>query len=525
MSSKQIREREQDYQKKLEALCVKYALDFKNILIEEYGVIILELGRLPLSQHFGFRLDNYVRRVTEEKITQAVSVKILGRVKEHIMQQYNTFKKGVVKARSFKKVIDFIKGYQEFSSYFEREFSMSNIKYQQDSEELAPKSWLIENLRYMFPKRFGLPLKDDLLSWFVYGDIPGYGKTSKVKWTTNIEGISRRIPFADLLAIDYRVNKLTKKAFSDKGIEVSTEGLEILKKSVSFLIYYYVFGGYHEPTYVSEITSKGLKVGRGYFTIEYKVIRAIFFAAAEANNGESMYFEGINGINSASGISTDLKNHLYQGFGFGDDLIKLVKYINTIFKSRPPDSSCKIFHDAKEVLEGYLDDYKARHRILLQESQEYASIFQGRVHKSMEDFFGLKFVSEEQVRAVVKETYVTTINDNGVKEKIYVHGVFKFDLYLELTNALKDYLGLDDKWMGLAIEALGTYWHSLPKQKEADRKKRLICRERNIILLEIPEAMDRSEWCTEALKQFKELTGVEIPRNKLSELYKYLGNA
>ena len=62
-------------------------------------------------------------------------------------------------------------------------------------------------------------------------------------------------------------------------------------------------------------------------------------------------------------------------------------------------------------------------------------------------------------------------------------------------------------------------------ETEDDRKKRLICRERNIILLEIPEAMDRSEWCTEALKQFKELTGVEIPRNKLSELYKYLGNA
>ena len=129
----------------------------------------------------------------------------------------------------------------------------------------------------------------------------------------------------------------------------------------------------------------------------------------------------------------------------------------------------------------------------------------------MENFLGLKFTSEEQVRAIIKNAYVTTIKGNGVEEKIHVHPNFKFDGYLELSRALKDYLGLDDKWIGIAFEAMGTYWHSLPAQEEADRKKQLICREKNIILLKIPEALDSSKRGAEILRQFKELTGVENP--------------
>ncbi|MFW9970844.1 MAG: hypothetical protein ACFFDF_11660 [Candidatus Odinarchaeota archaeon] len=35
---------------------------------------------------------------------------------------------------------------------------------------------------------------------------------------------------------------------------------------------------------------------------------------------------------------------------------------------------------------------------------------------------------------------------------------------------------MDDKWIGIACEAMGSYWHGeqSPNQQEADRKKRLI---------------------------------------------------
>jgi hypothetical protein len=501
---------------------VKYALDFKNIIVEEYGYKILDIG-IPLSSHFDFRLDKYIRKVSHLKRDRAIGVGILERVRLHILQKYSTITKDAAKETSFRKVIDFIKEYKEFSLHVSGKsgqgmFSISNIKYEQNSEKLAPKSWLIENLRYLFPKRFGLPVSDNLLSWFIFGDTPSYGRVTKIKWTTDNKEIFKRMHLTELLTIDYRVNKLTKEAFSDKGIKISGENLETLKKSVSYLVYYYIFGGYHESTYVSKTTTKELEVGKNFFTIEYEIIRAIFFAAAEANSGESVNIETL----SSDACVSDLKHHIFEGYGFGDDFNRLLDYFNRLFKNSPSDSSSLIFRDAKEVLDGYRDAYRAKYREF-QKTREHATKFQGRVHKEIEDFLGLKFASEVQVRAVVKEKYVSTINDDGVKENILVHHAFAFDGYLDLSRTLKDYLGLGDKWMGIAFEAMGTYWHKLPRQIEADRKKRLISREKNIILLEIKESWDASRWGVEALKQFKKLTGVEIPQNKLSSLSKYLG--
>ncbi|MBA7545005.1 hypothetical protein ES705_37367 [subsurface metagenome] len=503
LNSKQIKKYEQLYLRNLEKLCVKYALDFKNIIIDEYGYKLLDLEKqIPLSSHFAFRLDKYIRNVTHLKRDRTLGADILGQVRLHIVQEYSILKRDAAKETSFKKVINFIREYKEFSRYVSRRFSISHIKYQQNSEELAPKSWLIENLRYMFPKKFGLPISDNLLSWFIFGDSSADGRKSKLIRTTLKDEINKHSHLAELLSIDYSANKLTKEAFSDKGIEILDKDLNILKKSVSFLIYYYVFGGYHESTYVSKTTNKNLEVGRDYFTIEYEVIRAIFFAAAEGNNEEPMNFRTIS---NAVGVSTGLNKHLVQGLGFGDDFVKILAYFDRLFKNRHPDSSSQIFQDAEKVLNGYRDAYRARRREL-QKSRDYRTAFQGKVHKFIENFLGLKFTSEEQVRAIVKDAYVTMINDNGIKEKIHVHSSFAFDGYLELNKALKDYLGLDDKWMGIAFEAMGTYWHSLPKQIEADRKKRLICREKNIFLLEIPESLDSSAWGDEILKQFKDLT-------------------
>ena len=221
----------------------------------------------------------------------------------------------------------------------------------------------------------------------------------------------------------------------------------------------------------------------------------------------------------------DLKKHLAEGFGFGDSLGKLLSYFKELSENRPPDSNSQIFRDAKDVLDGYYDASRAKHSEF-QGSREYPTKFQEIVHLFAQDFLGIKLASEEQVKAVVKDEYITTINDEGVREKIHVHHAFKFDCYIDLSRALKDYLGLDDKWMGIAFEALGTYWHgdANPSQQEADRKKRLICKEKNVILIEIWEHWSSNTWENEILEQIKEKTGVEIPRSLLGNLAKYLGN-
>ena len=499
LTNKQIKENEQIYHRKLENICVKYALDFKNIIIDEYGYNILGLGKqIPLSSYFGFRLDKHIRFISHLKRDRAVGVGILERVRLHVVEKFSTLEKNATKEISFKKVLNFIREYKGFSQYVSGKFSMSHIKYQQDSEELAPKSWLLENLRYIFPKKFGFPISDNLLSWFIYGDSSANGRKSKFIRTTFKGEINKRIYLAELLSIDYSANKLTKEAFYNKDIEILDKDLSILKKNISFLIYYYVFGRNHESTYVSK-TTNSLEVGKDYFTIEYNVIRAFFFAIAEENNGKPMSFETIK---NTVGLSTSLNKHLVQGFGFGDDFVLLLAYLERFFKNKLTNSNSQVFQNVERILSEYKDAYKARRREL-QRSRGYRTAFQEKVHNFIEDFLGLKFNSEEQVRAVVKDNYVTTINDNYIKEKIYVHSSFAFDGYLDLSKALKDYFGLDDKWIGIAFEANGDYWHSLPAKKEADRKKRLICREKNIILLEIPESLNFSAWKDEIIKQFK----------------------
>lgn len=525
LADRQIRDYEVKYQRKLERLCVKYALEFQDTIIKEYGYNILGLKRIPLSSHFNCRLDKFIRQVTVIKRDRAISVEILERIKQHIISNFNNLKDSIKQERKifFNKVINLIDIYKIFSDYVssksgQGKFSISNIKFEDSSDTMAAKSWLIENLRYIFPKRFGFPLRDDIMSWFIYGDTPEYGLVSKLKWTTEGKELYKRLHLAELLTIDYRISKLTIDDFADRGIAITKTDLEKLQLSTAYLIYFYIFGGHHDVTYVSSTTSKNIEVGPEFFKLEYEVIRAVFFARVEANDGIPVNFETIV---SEAGI-VDLKNYLYQGFGFGDNLETLRNYIEGLSQF---SLSNPVFRSALETLEGYSDDYRIRRRVL-RDSREYPSAFQGNVHKFTEDFLGVKFLSEERVRSVVKDKYITTINDDGIEEKIYIHGSFSYDCYLELSNALKDYLGLDRKWTGIAIEAMGTYWHgnNFPSQQEADRKKQLISREKNVILIEIKEEWDENLWGAKILEQIEKMTGVKIPQQKLSELSKYLGS-
>ena len=73
---------------------------------------------------------------------------------------------------------------------------------------------------------------------------------------------------------------------------------------------------------------------------------------------------------------------------------------------------------------------------------------------------------------------------------------------------------------------MGSYYHSdaFPGQQEADRKKKLICKEMNVLLLEIWDNWDKDTWTNKIFEQIKEQTGLEIKKELLSELNKYLGD-
>ncbi|GAG87053.1 unnamed protein product, partial [marine sediment metagenome] len=260
-----------------------------------------------------------------------------------------------------------------------------------------------------------------MLSWFLFGDSPSYGRVNKLKWTTEGKELEKRLHLRELFTLEYSFYKLTEKMFSDKGVKISGKDLEALKWKVSFIVYYYVFGGYHKSTYISKTTTKGIEVGKNFFTIEYEVIKAIFFSAAEVNNGIPLNFEELQRV---SGVG-DLKHHLHEGFGFGDDLDKLLNYVKELSEKRSPYSNSQVFRDAKELLNKYHDANRAKHRNL-QKLRGHPTKFQESVYLYAQNFLGLKLGSEEQVKAVIKKDFITTINSDGVREKIHVHHRFKF---------------------------------------------------------------------------------------------------
>lgn len=90
----------------------------------------------------------------------------------------------------------------------------------------------------------------------------------------------------------------------------------------------------------------------------------------------------------------------------------------------------------------------------------------------MNEKLDVEFISEEAVAHIVNDKEVTMISDEGIEEIFKIHRAMAFDGYLSLTDELKKYLGLEEKWIGIAWEFQGEYWHSLPEQMEHDRKKR-----------------------------------------------------
>ena len=71
---------------------------------------------------------------------------------------------------------------------------------------------------------------------------------------------------------------------------------------------------------------------------------------------------------------------------------------------------------------------------------------------------------------------------------------------------------------------MGTYWHSLQRQKDADRRKRHICKHKNVILLEIWENIDSDNWLNEVIRQLEDQTDIRFTKEQFSKFRNFLGN-
>ncbi len=136
------------------------------------------------------------------------------------------------------------------------------------SNELKLRSWLFENLRHAFPQKFELPIDNNLLSWFIFGDNPSYGETSKVNFRLTDSEVNKRDELRELFGIEYHVSKLTTQDFNTKGIKISLSDLEILRQKISYIIYHYIINKERNKPYVSSTTRYGSEVDIYYWSPE-----------------------------------------------------------------------------------------------------------------------------------------------------------------------------------------------------------------------------------------------------------------
>ena len=372
LTSRQIHEYSKFYQKKLLRTCARYCLQFEKILTEEYGHKIL--GEEFLLRRRSLDIGAYTRNIKSGR-SKAVAAKFLERLRGHITKNYrnlNIFRK-LARRKHYKNVITFIENYKAFSSYMSSrsgrgKFSISRLKSLEGSIDLLSKSWLFENIRYAFPKKYGLPIRDNLLSWFLFRDSVEYGsgKSVSVKLALIEANLMKRFTFSRLLSIDYRINKLTTEDFRDRGIYVTEDELLKLQNTVSFLIYHFIFNiesfGDSNLPYISKTTIRNLEIGKYYFTPEYAVVRAIFFLAAEANNGVPL---SLSAISENAGISP-LNDHLTKGFGFGDISSEdISSYIESLLSRMPSKSNEAIIQNARSIIKGYNDIYIERRKEII----------------------------------------------------------------------------------------------------------------------------------------------------------------
>ncbi|KKM23817.1 hypothetical protein LCGC14_1611330, partial [marine sediment metagenome] len=225
------------------------------------------------------------------------------------------------------------------------------------------------------------------------------------------------------------------------------------------------------------------------------------------------------------------------GNGFSFEILEIYKiFINSLAKNR---------YTIKFPFE--INRYKRISIIRgekLSKELGFKSFFQFQVHKFMLDNLGIEFISEKRVRAVIndinkKHNLPLIINKLIINNKaIQLSHRNRFDGFFSFTSQLKNILGIDNKLEGIVYEAQGNFhtswkrfnlmWsnrsrHDFDRIQALDEDKRIICQNKNIVLIEIHERWERSKWADNVLEQFNIQTGTNLKDFSIFKKYSQKG--
>ncbi|MBD3196518.1 MAG: hypothetical protein GF317_15770 [Candidatus Lokiarchaeota archaeon] len=184
ISDSEILAKVNNYENIFRNLCIQYAKKLKKFLERDYIGIVFESENF-LSKLFGsFRVDKALKSILVRNESNTISPKKIERMIKTIRSVRDNENYNYKKKLAFKRILDFLHRYLRFSNNFYRNgintiFSQLHFK-DPASEKLVPRSWLIENLRNVFPKIFEIPLNNIFLTFYLFGDLPIDNRDTKL---------------------------------------------------------------------------------------------------------------------------------------------------------------------------------------------------------------------------------------------------------------------------------------------------------------------------------------------------------
>ncbi|MHA1267750.1 MAG: hypothetical protein ACTSRS_21115 [Candidatus Helarchaeota archaeon] len=194
----------------------------------------------------------------------------------------------------FMKYLDYVK-------YVNRRKSTKIYYDSKLKDSIYPRSALIENIRYYFPKKYGIPLSDEMLSKYIFGNektLNEFLSEREHKKKPGVPEISKRPQHYKLFLIDFLVQELKKEDFKEDNIEIATSYLRELKDNIKDMVRLFFFLNPYTPEYIDfslflddeNIINKEKTVE--FIISHYDLIRNVLFALWK-EKGEIISFSKI----------------------------------------------------------------------------------------------------------------------------------------------------------------------------------------------------------------------------------------
>ncbi|KKN28626.1 hypothetical protein LCGC14_0852390, partial [marine sediment metagenome] len=219
-----------------------------------------------------------------------ISPKLIRSAIERVEKFYNEKLKTIERNKVLKSKATIMKAFNEygrFATWVYRRRENEIVMESEDPNKFNKRSALIENIRQILPKPFGITFSDKHLSRLIFGkDIVASdgGKTPRLKkYVLTKDEVLRRLQPSRLLAMDYRINHpKIKDVFLDIGFPTSDEQLDKFRAKFSKLIKEFFFMNPFEVPYVNYRTYQGIRLDENFFSTNYDFMRILYFAGAES---------------------------------------------------------------------------------------------------------------------------------------------------------------------------------------------------------------------------------------------------